>query len=102
MYCLLSYYRIEAGHLGQHRGKVCCRAEEQGLIRTERTEIITRDGLKRNGCLRYTILPIKNALGLCYERQREKAAHAWERMRAQTSAEKLGVQFVPAADERSA
>ncbi|MFR5844427.1 MAG: winged helix-turn-helix transcriptional regulator [Oscillospiraceae bacterium] len=41
--------------------------EEQGLIRTERTEIITRDGLKRNGCLRYTILPIKNALALCCE-----------------------------------
>ena len=47
--------------------------EEHGLIRTERTEIITKDGLKRNGCLRYTILPIKNALALCYERQMEKA-----------------------------
>ena len=76
--------------------------EEHGLIRTERTEIITRDGLKRNGCLRYTILPIKNALDLCYKRQLEKAAQALERKRAQTSAEKLGVQFVPADDERSA
>lgn len=76
--------------------------EEHGLIRTERTEIITKDGHKRNGCLRYTILPIKNALGLCYERQMEKAAQALERQRAQTSAEKLGVQFVPADDEQSA
>ena len=76
--------------------------EEHGLIRTERTEIITKDGHKRNGCLRYTILPIKNALDLCYERQLEKAAQAMERQRAQTSAEKLGVQFVPADDEQSA
>ena len=70
--------------------------------RQERTEIITRDGLKRNGCLRYTILPIKNALDLCYERQMEKAAQALERQRAQTSAEKLGATFTPAAGERSA
>ena len=76
--------------------------EEHGLIRTERTEIITRDGLKRNGCLRYTILPIKNSLALCYERQLEKAGQAMERQRAQARAEKLGVQFVPADDERSA
>ena len=26
--------------------------EEHGLIATERTDVITRDGLKRNGCLR--------------------------------------------------
>lgn len=55
--------------------------EEHGLIRTERTEIITKGGLKRNGCLRYTILPIKNALALCYERQLEKAGQAMERQR---------------------
>ena len=28
--------------------------EEHGLITTERTDVITRDGLKRNGCLRCT------------------------------------------------
>ena len=76
--------------------------EEHGLIRTERTEIITKDGRKRNGCLRYTILPIKNVLDLCYERQLEKAAQALERQQAQARAEKLGVQFVPADDEQSA
>ena len=32
--------------------------EERGLIRTEHTSIITRDGRKQNGSLRYTILPI--------------------------------------------
>ena len=33
--------------------------EERGLIRTERTSIITRDGRKQNGSLLYTILPIQ-------------------------------------------
>lgn len=84
------------------RFSLVSRAEEHGLIRTERTEIITKDGLKRNGCLRYTILPIKNALALCYERQMEKAGQAMERQRAQARAEKLGATFTPAAGERSA
>ena len=95
------FVRLEKG-ADYPRFSLVSRAEEDGLIRTERTEIITRDGLKRNGCLRHTILPIKNALALCYERQMEKAAQALERQRAQTSAEKLGVQFVPADDEQSA
>ena len=76
--------------------------EEHGLIRTERTEIITKDGHKRNGCLRYTILPIKNALDLCHKRQLEKAEQALERQRTQANAERLGIQFVPADDEQSA
>ena len=73
-----------------------------GLIRTDRTEIITSDGLKRNGSLRYTILPIKNALALCYERQMEKAGQAMERQRAQERAQKLGATFTPAEGEQSA
>ena len=76
--------------------------EEHGLIRTERTEIITKDGHKRNGCLRYTILPIKNALDLCHKRQMEKAEQALERQRTQANAERRGIQFVPADDEQSA
>ena len=102
--CIVSYPTI-ARKLGisvNTVAKYVAALEEHGLIRTERTEIITRDGLKRNGCLRYTILPIKNALDLCYERQMEKAVQALERQQAQTSAEKLGVQFVPADGERSA
>ena len=102
--CIVSYPTI-AGKLGvsvNTVAKYVAALEEHGLIRTERTEIITRDGLKRNGCLRYTILPIKNALALCYERQMEKAGQAMERQRAQANAERLGIQFVPADDERSA
>ena len=33
--------------------------EEHGLITTERTEVFTKDGFKRNGCPRYTIRPIQ-------------------------------------------
>lgn len=95
------FVRLEKG-ADYPRFSLVSRAEEHGLIRTERTEIITKDGLKRNGCLRYTILPIKNALALCYERQMEKAGQAMERQRAQARAEKLGATFTPAAGERSA
>ena len=95
------FVRLDKG-AAYPRFSLVSRAEEHGLIRTERTEIITKDGLKRNGCLRYTILPIKNALALCYERQMEKAGQAMERQRAQARAEKLGATFTPAAGERSA
>lgn len=95
------FVRLEKG-ADYPRFSLVSRAEEHGLIRTERTEIITKDGLKRNGCLRYTILPIKNALALCYERQVEKAGQAMERQRAQARAEKLGATFTPTAGERSA
>ena len=37
--------------------------EEHGLITTERTDVFTKDGLKRNGCLRYTILPTTGRTG---------------------------------------
>lgn len=36
--------------------------EDKHLILTERTEIITKDGRKRNGTLLYTIRPIKGAI----------------------------------------
>ena len=42
---------------------------EAALIRTEPTSVITRDGQKRNGNLRYTILPIRGAVDLHHERQ---------------------------------
>ena len=41
--------------------------EERGLIRTEHTSIITRDGRKGNGKLRYKILPIQEAIDRHYE-----------------------------------
>ena len=87
--CIVSYPTI-AKKLGisvNTVAKYVAALEEHGLIRTEHTEII---------------LPIKNALDLCYKRQLEKAEQALERQRTQANAERLGIQFVPADDERSA
>ena len=83
-------------------GKYVRELEEHGLIRTEQTKVIMKNGTKRNGCLMYTILPIKNALALCYESQLEKAGQDMERQRAQAGAEQLGTAFIPAAGEQSA
>ena len=76
--------------------------EERGLIRTERTEIVTKDGRKRNGCLRYHILPMQNALDRCYEQRLTELELMVEKQKARTKAEKLGVEFVPADDGQSA
>ena len=76
--------------------------EEHGLIRTERTEIITRDGLKRNGCLKYTILPIQHAVNLWHERQMEELMRTAAQQKARAKADKLGVEFIPADSEQSA
>ena len=46
--------------------------ERCGLICTEPTQIITKSGLKRNGSLRYSILPIQNAVDLFHSRQMEQ------------------------------
>ena len=56
--------------------------EERGLIRTEHTSIITRDGRKQNGSLRYTILPIQFSIDQFYQRQFNAAELARERQQA--------------------
>ena len=57
--------------------------EERGLIRTEPTSIITRDGRKQNGSLLYTILPVEQALAQHNQHQLHLAEMAAERHRAQ-------------------
>lgn len=47
--------------------------EQKQLIRTESTEIRTAKGVKRNGNLLYTILPIGQAVTRYYEQQLERA-----------------------------
>ena len=42
--------------------KYTLRLEERGLITTEPTEVITRNGQKRNGNPLYTILPFQEAI----------------------------------------
>ena len=55
--------------------------EEKSLILTETTSVFTKDGLKRNGNLLYTILPIRQALDAYYERQLCQLDAATERQR---------------------
>jgi len=40
--------------------KYVCELEEQQLISTENTTVVTKDSLKRNGTLRYTVQPFQN------------------------------------------
>ena len=61
--------------------KYVAELEEQGLVVTEPTSITTRDGRKRNGALRYTILPIQNAVDLHNQRQLRRLEETTERMR---------------------
>ena len=57
--------------------------EEKGLIRTEPSTIITKDGRVRNGSLIYTIRPIREALELNYQRQFQQAERDRERAKAE-------------------
>lgn len=56
--------------------------EERGLIRTEHTSVVTRDGRKRNGRPLYHILPIQMSINQYYERQFQKADLALEQQKA--------------------
>ncbi len=51
------------------------RLEEKQLIRTEPTEVRSSNGVKRNGNLLYTILPIEQAKNLYLEQQLQRAAY---------------------------
>ena len=57
--------------------------EEKGLIRTEPSTIVTKDGRVRNGSLIYTIRPIQEALELNYERQLLQAELDTERLQVE-------------------
>lgn len=46
--------------------------EDKCLISTERTEIITKEGIKRNGTLLYTIRPIAEAIEYYHNEQLSK------------------------------
>ncbi len=47
--------------------------EEKQLIRTEHTDIRTASGVKRNGNLLFTVLPIEQAKSLYFEQQLQRA-----------------------------
>ena len=57
--------------------------EERGLIVTENTEIITKQGIKKNGNLLYTIIPMCEVRKQFHERQLCELELATERRQAQ-------------------
>ena len=59
---------------------------EKGLISTENTTVTTKKGIKRNGSLRYTIRPIREAV----EQHEQKQLRQLEIDTARWSAEKAG------------
>ena len=70
--------------------KYTLRLEERGLITSEPTEVITRNGQKRNGNLLYTILPIQEAINYSYERQMVKLEEVTERQQVAEELRKQG------------
>lgn len=79
-------------HLSRNTVAKCVRLlEECGLIITERTSIITRRGIKKNGNLLYTIVPMYEVMERFYERQLTTLESTTERRKVQTKlAEQLG------------
>ncbi len=69
--------------------KYVCELEERQLISTENTTIITKEGLKRNGNLLYTIRPIRDAVDRYHEQQLHRLELDVERQRAQAQLSRL-------------
>lgn len=63
--------------------------EERQLIRTESTTIVTKEGLKRNGNLLYTIRPIREAVDHYHEQQLHRLELDVERQKAQARLSQL-------------
>ena len=61
--------------------KYVAELEERQLIRTEHTTITTQDGRRRNGCLRYHILPIQLSIDQFCEKQLDRVDRVRERQR---------------------
>ena len=82
--CLLSYREIgeSVGMCVTTVRKYVAELEERSLIRTERTSVITKDGRKQNGRLRYYILPIQMSINQYYQRQMDMADLALEQQKA--------------------
>ena len=62
--------------------KYVCSLADKDLIHTENTSVMTRDALKRNGNLLYTIPPIQLVLDRFYKQQMARIDLELERQRA--------------------
>lgn len=79
-------YRTIGDAVGMSRNTVCKYVrslEEKGLIRTERTSIVLKNGRKRNGSLLYTLLPWRQAVEQFQQHQLAMAEAAAERQQVQ-------------------
>ena len=56
---------------------------EKGLICTEPTSVLMRSGIKKNGNLRYTLRPIREAIEIFHTRQLSAVECAAERQQVQ-------------------
>ena len=56
---------------------------EKGLIYTEPTSVLMRSGIKKNGNLLYTLMPIREAVDLFHDRQMAAVERAAERQQIQ-------------------
>ena len=66
--------------------------EERGFIVTEHTKIITKNSIKKNGNLLYTIIPMHEVMEQYYEQQFHALERTTERRKVQARlAEQLGV-----------
>lgn len=92
----------EAALLPEHGRKLCSSAGGARAHHHGEQEIITKRGIKKNGNLLYTLIPMHEVTQAYYDRQFEKAELAAAQQKAKAKAEKLGIQFIPAGDAQSA
>lgn len=65
--------------------------EEKQLITTEYTKVVTKQGIKRNGNLRYTIRPIHEATAYFYQKQLKKVVFEQKKAEKEKKIEKHGL-----------
>ena len=65
---------------------------DKGLIFTEPTSVLMRSGIKKNGSLRYTLRPIREAVELFHDRQMAAVEHAAERQQIQRKLSAMDLQ----------
>lgn len=65
--------------------------EEKCFISTEPTSVFTKNGMKRNGNLLYTVLPIQGAIDAYYQQQFQKAEEEQQKQRTAALMERLNL-----------
>ena len=91
--CYPSFSTI-GNHIGKTKNSVKKYVDglrDKGLISTQTTKKIAKDGAVLNGNLLYTILPIQNGIDVYNETQLYLAQLEWEQQKILRLAEKRGV-----------